>query len=97
MEHEGRIAPVEEFELGTHGHGAGNRGAEGASPSVDEEGGRDSRSRWDGKRPDVGGTDSKKVPRLRVSSLDSPATIRDWKGRPWMLRGISALMRGFWS
>ncbi|KDP40795.1 hypothetical protein JCGZ_24794 [Jatropha curcas] len=43
------------------------------------------------------GPDSKKVARLRVSSLDSPATIPDWKGNPKTLNGTLALNSGFWS
>ena len=43
------------------------------------------------------GPDSKKVERLRESSLDSPATIPDWKGKPKILSGTLALIKGFWS
>lgn len=41
------------------------------------------------------GPDSKKVQRLSVSSLDSPATMPDWKGMPRMPSGTFALKRGF--
>lgn len=41
------------------------------------------------------GPDSKKVQRLSVSSLDSPATMPDWKGLPRMLSGTFARKRGF--
>lgn len=43
------------------------------------------------------GPESKKVPRPRESSLESPAERDDWKGKPKMLRGILALKRGFCS
>lgn len=43
------------------------------------------------------GPDSKRVESLRVSSLEVPAAMADWKGRPRMVRGIFALNNGFWS
>lgn len=43
------------------------------------------------------GPESKKVPRFRDSSFDSPATIPDWNGNPRMLRGTLARKSGFLS
>jgi hypothetical protein len=43
------------------------------------------------------GPDSKKVERFKESSLDSPAIIPDWNGKPMMLSGTLALKRGFCS